>query len=196
MNEGVVGGRDYLRTVLDAIPAPLFVIDGDLLVRDANRAAVDWAGGPANALLKRLCGDVLRCRNALATGKRCGETEACPDCVVRTGVNRAMQNQATVRQKASMALQDPAGRTEAATLLVSASPFEHCEHQYALVILEDITELMELRRLLPVCARCRRVRDDDDLWQSVEGYLARHTNVELSHGLCPDCMKELYPDQA
>ena len=53
-----------------------------------------------------------------------------------------------------------------------------------------------LHGLLPICAHCKKIRDDQGYWASVETYLKRHTDVDFSHGLCPDCIRELYPDYA
>lgn len=57
-----------------------------------------------------------------------------------------------------------------------------------------LAEVKTLRLILPVCSYCTRVRDDKNQWQSVETYIARHTNTRLSHGICPSCEKtELEP---
>ncbi len=50
-----------------------------------------------------------------------------------------------------------------------------------------------LRGLLPICAACKRIRDDEGYWHQVEVYIRDHSNVEFSHGLCPECAKKLYP---
>ncbi len=74
-------------------------------------------------------------------------------------------------------------------------------------------DLMELRRLneelrgalasvkklggmLPICASCKKIRDDKGYWQSVEAYLMEHTDAMFSHGCCPECRKKLYPEYA
>ena len=44
-----------------------------------------------------------------------------------------------------------------------------------------------LTGLLPICAWCKRVRDDGGYWNQVEDYVARHTGAEFSHSVCPDC---------
>jgi integral membrane sensor domain MASE1 len=51
----------------------------------------------------------------------------------------------------------------------------------------------ELRGLLPICAWCKRVRDDHDYWHSVEEYIAERTDAQFSHGICPDCAREVEP---
>ena len=59
-----------------------------------------------------------------------------------------------------------------------------------------IAEVKTLRGLIPICASCQRIRDTDDHWRSIERYLSDHTDVQLSHGVCPDCMRKLYPEFA
>ena len=44
-----------------------------------------------------------------------------------------------------------------------------------------------------MCASCKKIRDDDGLWNQLEAYLHAYTEADFSHGLCPDCAKELYP---
>jgi phosphoserine phosphatase RsbU/P len=56
-------------------------------------------------------------------------------------------------------------------------------------------EIHTLRGILPVCANCKRVREGDD-WTSFEQYIRKHTEAELSHGMCPDCVRKLYPQIA
>jgi AmiR/NasT family two-component response regulator len=74
------------------------------------------------------------------------------------------------------------------------------------------TDLMELRRLnaelqtaldnvkvlkglIPICAGCKKVRDDRGFWQQVERYISEHSDAKFSHGLCPECVKEYFPGQ-
>jgi len=57
-----------------------------------------------------------------------------------------------------------------------------------------ISEVKRLSGLLPMCAHCNKIRDDSGYWRRVEDYLSEHSEAEFTHGLCPDCMKELYPE--
>jgi hypothetical protein len=59
---------------------------------------------------------------------------------------------------------------------------------------ERITEIKTLRGILPICSFCKKIRDDKGYWQAVDTYLRKHTEAELSHGLCLDCMKRYYPE--
>lgn len=57
---------------------------------------------------------------------------------------------------------------------------------------EAMSEVDALRGLIPICAKCKKIRDDKGFWQKVETYLERHSSARFTHGLCKDCMNELY----
>lgn len=52
-----------------------------------------------------------------------------------------------------------------------------------------LAEVRTLRDILPTCSYCRRIRDEDGEWSSVEAYVSRHTDTRFSHGICPTCME-------
>ena len=54
---------------------------------------------------------------------------------------------------------------------------------------DALSHVKELRGLLPICAYCKSIRDDRNYWQSLEAYLSQHTDVTLSHGFCPECIR-------
>jgi len=57
-----------------------------------------------------------------------------------------------------------------------------------------LTKVKLLSGLLPICASCKKIRDDKGYWQQVEVYIKEHSEAEFSHGICPDCLKKLYPE--
>ncbi len=57
-----------------------------------------------------------------------------------------------------------------------------------------LADVKTLSGLLPICASCRKIRDDSGYWQSLEKYVEGHSQAQFSHGLCEDCMRRLYPD--
>jgi DNA-binding response OmpR family regulator len=59
---------------------------------------------------------------------------------------------------------------------------------------EALAQVKTLSGILPICAHCKKIRKDENYWQQIEGYIRDHSEAEFSHGICPDCMKELYPD--
>jgi len=59
---------------------------------------------------------------------------------------------------------------------------------------EAMTRVKQLSGLLPICAYCKKVRDDKNYWQQVESYVGQHSEARFSHGICPDCyQKEVKP---
>lgn len=53
-------------------------------------------------------------------------------------------------------------------------------------------EIKNLRHHIPICASCKKIRDDEGLWSLIEVYFAKHTNAQFSHGICGECAEELY----
>ena len=51
-----------------------------------------------------------------------------------------------------------------------------------------------LSGLLPICSGCKKIRDDQGHWRQIESYIKEHSEAEFSHGICPDCAKELYAE--
>jgi phosphoserine phosphatase RsbU/P len=58
---------------------------------------------------------------------------------------------------------------------------------------QAMREVKVLRGLIPICAKCKRIRTDTGDWQQLEEYIQNHSEVEFSHGFCQVCMKEIYP---
>jgi len=61
-------------------------------------------------------------------------------------------------------------------------------------VAEALAAVKVLRGLIPICAACKKIRDDQGFWTRIEEYLTEHSEATLSHGICPDCMRELYPE--
>jgi DNA-binding response OmpR family regulator len=59
---------------------------------------------------------------------------------------------------------------------------------------EALTQIKTLRGLLPICARCHKIRDDQQVWQRLEEYVVEHSDAKFSHSICPECAKSLYPE--
>jgi DNA-binding response OmpR family regulator len=69
------------------------------------------------------------------------------------------------------------------------------ERRKLLTQLEDsMKEIKLLRGFLPICVRCKKIRDDKGYWTQVDVYIRNHSEVEFSHGICPVCARELYPE--
>jgi len=66
-------------------------------------------------------------------------------------------------------------------------------------LIEELQESMKnvkvLSGLLPICASCKKVRDDNGYWEQIEIYIRNHSEADFTHGICPDCINRLYPEK-
>ena len=58
----------------------------------------------------------------------------------------------------------------------------------------SMAKIKTLSGMLPICASCKKIRDDKGYWNQIETYLRNHSKAEFSHGICPECAQKLYPD--
>jgi len=98
---------------------------------------------------------------------------------------------------------------------ISAGLLEFGNHKYILAFDRDITErkvneqereklilelqdaldkIKTLRGLLPICAWCKKIRDDKGYWKKVETYIEEHSDAMFTHGICPECLKRISPE--
>jgi len=59
---------------------------------------------------------------------------------------------------------------------------------------EALSKVKTLSGLIPICANCKKIRDDEGYWNQVEVYIQNHSEAEFTHSYCPDCLKKLYPE--
>ena len=59
---------------------------------------------------------------------------------------------------------------------------------------QALASVKSLSGLLPICASCKKIRDDQGYWEQVEAYISSHSEATFTHGLCPECFHKLYPE--
>lgn len=75
-----------------------------------------------------------------------------------------------------------------------------CKQQYekerktAAALQKALAEVKTLNGMLPICASCKKIRDDKGYWNQIESYIQKHSQADFSHSLCPECAKRLYPE--
>jgi len=57
-----------------------------------------------------------------------------------------------------------------------------------------LAEVKTLSGFLPICASCKKIRDDKGYWNQIEAYISEHSKAKFSHGICPECSEKLYPE--
>ena len=107
------------------------------------------------------------------------------------------------------------GRVVWTQVTVSLVRNDNAKPQFVIGIVEDITarklaedekerliaelqkaldEIKILRGIIPICSHCKKIRDDQGFWNRVEIYIEQHTEALFSHGICPDCLRDHYPN--
>jgi hypothetical protein len=180
--------RDMLMAVFDALPSLVFVVDQDVRIQEYNAAASDLLMAERKTVLKQRAGEILHCIHSSEVPEGCGRAPFCKDCIIRNSVTEAFQGNRVVRRRTRIELIRDAGRI-GLYALITASPFFFQDRPLVLLVIEDISEVAELYRMIPICSVCRKVRDDKESWMLVEAYFKDKWDVDFSHGLCPDCYK-------
>jgi PAS domain S-box-containing protein len=189
-------------SILDGLGEPVVVITPDFRARLINRAAREMLDYKEEPLL---------CSRCFHQGKNCREEEQCPLVIVRS-TGRPV----TVVHEHDM----PGGAKKFFEIV--ASPFLDEDGSFFGIIesLRDITErrkledererligelrdalahIKTLKGLIPICAWCKKIRDDRGYWKAVEEYIKERTGADFTHGICPDCLKKSYgesPEEA
>ena len=112
--------------------------------------------------------------------------------MVRNAVATSYANEKIVRRAAKMLLEQR-GELKEVYLLITTSPLLFEGNRHVVLTIEDVNELVELRRLIPICANCKKVRNEEKYWDSVETYFKKHLDMDFTHGICPECVNLLYP---
>jgi len=89
------------------------------------------------------------------------------------------------------------GKDSTQALVRDVTPRKQIETERERLINElqaALENVKTLKGMLPICANCKKVRDDKGYWNQIESYVQQHTDASFTHGLCPDCAKQLYPE--
>ncbi len=190
--------NEFLRTIIDALPHPFYVIDAQTYeVKLANNAA--YAG-------------------ELAEGVRCHllshhhsspcshDDHPCPlERVKETGgpvtVDHVHYDAGGATKDVEVhgyPIFDETGKiVQMIEYCVDTSERKTAAREREKLIQELQKALQEVKTLtgmLPICSSCKRIRDDEGSWGSLETYISTHSGAEFSHGLCPECAQKIYPD--
>lgn len=186
MKEVSYNSTNFAMRYLDVIPTSVFVVDDDVRLLDFNLSSQVSFDLQADSVLLKSGGDALHCIHSFDHPEGCGRGPACGDCVLRNSVKYAVDNQRIYRKHHEMVLlkDDTERRIDA---YVTTAPIIYEEQARVMLAIEDISELFELRKLIPICAWCKKVRNDGNYWESVDAYLSKTLKFDLTHGVCPDC---------
>ena len=180
--------RSLLRAVFDALPSLVFVVDRDVRIQEYNAAASELMMAERETILRRRAGEILHCIHSDEVPQGCGRSSSCRDCIIRNSVNLAFAGKRVVRRRAKIELLRSGSKREMYGLVtVSLFAFEGKDH--ALLVIEDISEIAALYRMIFICPVCGKMQDEDKTWTKVESYFKNSWDVDCSHNYCPDCFQ-------
>jgi len=181
------------RTIFDVIPTATFVVDNDVQIQKLNGAAALFCGQDERTVYKKRGGDILQCLHATDAPEGCGRGPGCRSCVIRNSVKNCLEGQIVSRKRMSLHVIQGSSLKDLA-LLITTSPLQSSNgERLALLMVEDITEITTLRSIIPICMKCKKIRDDQQYWKSIDDYFHEHAGVDFTHSLCPQCVHEVYP---
>jgi len=181
--------ESFIKVLFDTIPAWVLVLDPEWRVNAVNQAARDFIGCTEEESYLNRCGSMIGCIHQKDDPRGCGFSRYCNTCIVR---NTALESiQGTMTRRAKGKIEFISGKV--LNVLVSSSPFEYEGQRFSVTIIEDISLIVELQGLIPICASCKRIRDDKGYWNRVEIYIEEHSEAEFTHDICPECANKLYP---
>jgi CheY-like chemotaxis protein len=115
-----------------------------------------------------------------------------PYLILLTGRTRMQDVVTGLKAGADDYLTKPVDRDELEARLGVATRIVQLQQRLALRVSEleqALSRVRQLQGLLPICAYCKRIRDDQNYWNQVETYIAEHLDIRFSHGICPSCLE-------
>jgi len=186
----ILDKAELLASLFAGLPQAALVVDADMRVVLSNPAAARLFEPTNPQLMWTRTGEVFACIHSRQAG--CGKAGGCTTCIIRAAVSQAISSRSVQRRRTRVErLSD--GATRESHLLVTAVPLRAQPIPLAALLMEDVGELLSLPGLLPICASCKKVRRDDQVWESIEEHLGRRLDLDFSHSLCPACAAQLYP---
>ena len=88
-----------------------------------------------------------------------------------------------------------AGVVGISPLFAAAKKAEEEQRRLVGELRDALGQVKTLTGIIPICAHCKKVRDDQGFWKRVEAYVAEHSDAAFSHGICPDCLEKLVPEE-
>ena len=180
----LIDGTDssLIQSVFDALPSRIFVVDNDVCIHAYNSAAAELLSAPKSAVLHRRGGEALECIHSKDDPKGCGKGPLCKSCTIRNSVTEALRGKRIIRRRTRLDLKWDEKKIEIYAL-ISAAPFQFKNTPYVLLTIEDISDLMILKNMIPICSVCHKIRDEKEAWYRVEAYFQERWDVDFSHSL-------------
>lgn len=189
---------EVLALVLDESTDPIFNILEDGTYRYVNRAFSSPFGRDPEAIIGRRIYDVFPPEEAekrMTVVRRCFATAETVVFEVRVPMDRESDRYYLTSVKPML---DPGGRVASVVCIskdiTDRKRIEWERESLIQELKEALAQVQALSGLLPICAHCKNIRDDQGYWIQIESYIRNHSQADFTHGICPACKDLLYPE--
>jgi len=182
-----INAADTFRSMFNALPSPVFVVDGDVTVHDYNTAAAEFLFrhmAATSGLSYRVHNDLL-CNEVSAGLWR---TIFCRDSIIGKSVKEAFQGRGIVRCFTKLDSHQEGIRKKLETW-ITCSPFHNGAGTQVLLIIEEMCKTDDMKGVIHICSVCHQIIDVKKALTQLEAYAKEYTGVKFSHGLCPKCFR-------
>jgi PAS domain S-box-containing protein len=201
MEEKLRESEERFRRIFEDVPLGMIIAGPDFKILKVNKAIYEMLG----------------CAETELTGHSIGEITHAEDIEMSTNLSKQILNGEVPLFQLEKRYVKKTGETLWVNLTVAAIRGHKGDVIYALGMVEDISrrklaeqererliselqlaldKIKTLRGLLPMCAWCKKIRNDKGYWQRVETYIQEHSDASFSHGICPECFKKVDPATA
>ncbi len=180
LETGLFDSIEFCLGILGTVPVPIFLVnkDNDTVLLNSARL---------NDLEKSFC-----CSHCAPDGESTWKLEVdTPDCIFCQSISEARKKQRKIVRKGIWKVSTGDMKKEF-IVLVHAAPVEIEGEEFVFAAIEDLTEVEQLKGLLPICMECNKIYDNNsDDWIRIDEYITDRSPAKFSHGLCPCCSNAL-----
>jgi len=198
-------GKEVTILLIEDCPADVYLIR-EMLSERSNHVIIECADSLEKGLARIDAGEIdlvlldlgLPDSQGITSVKKLSERYGHLPIIVFTGLSAEQVGIQAVQEGAQDYLIK--GQTNGGLLIKAiryAIERKQLENEKELLIRElqeSLAKVKLLSGLLPICASCKKIRDDKGYWNQVETYLIEHSEATFTHGICPECAKKLYPE--
>ena len=187
-----------LEVIIDSFPGPIFYKDKENRVQRVNRYLADSFNVPKDRLEGKNILDIYP--KGLPPAWRDEDGEVMRDGRAKLNIEEMLVTPEGARWALTSKIPfldrsgDVAGVTYISQDITERKKAEEERERLISELTEALSQVKTLTGLLPICASCKRIRNDGGEWEQMEVYVREHSEADFSHGICPECMKRLYPE--
>ncbi len=185
----------YFKTLINSLQEAVIIVGRDYRIYDANEAACKVTQKKRGQVIGNPCCEILH----LSKDPCYNKGIQCPvKMVFETGERtRVIHKHSSISgiSRWEEIIASPLKNEDGEINLVVEEIRDCSELLKNRNIIEELTsEIETLQAMLPICSNCKKIRNDEGYWENVEEYIGKNSNTVFTHGLCPGCAKELYPE--